>query len=87
LKKSSSSNSSAGIVKPSVHLLRSSVQQRSNDLLALARAPGVRTLNVGVSTYQQNVGVSTIEQMSTRRQLDLLALSNVPRETKKFLFV
>jgi len=81
------------------------VQQRSNDVLALARAPGVRTLNVGVSTiarnvdvstieqnvgvstYQQSVGASTIEQISASRQLHLLALSNVPRETKKFLFV
>jgi alpha-D-ribose 1-methylphosphonate 5-triphosphate synthase subunit PhnG len=44
-----------------MHLSRSSLQQRSNDLLALARARGVRTLNVGVSTIARNIGVSTIE--------------------------
>jgi hypothetical protein len=58
-------------VKPGVHLSRSSVQQRSNDVLALARAPGVRTLNVGVSTIARNVDVPTIEQnvgVSTNQQ-------------------
>jgi len=46
-------------VKQGVHLSGSSVQQRSNDLLGLARAPGVRMLNVGVSTIEQDVGEQT----------------------------
>jgi hypothetical protein len=36
------------------------VQQRSNDVRALAMRRGVRMLNVDVSTIEQNVGVSTM---------------------------
>jgi hypothetical protein len=33
----------------------------------LARAPGIRVPNIGVSTIEQNVGVSTIELVGHKR--------------------
>jgi hypothetical protein len=44
-----------------MHLSRSTVQQRSNDLLALAGAPGVRTLNVDVSTFARLSTVNSFQ--------------------------
>jgi len=54
-----------------MHLSRSILQQRSNDLLALARASGLRTLNVDVSTIARNVGAPTFARLSTVNSFQL----------------